>query len=123
MDIVQNEEIEPVSDVMSNYDKLLAESIKDPKEFWSRMADKTLEWEEPFTKEKILDQCKMAEGKIHWFDGKLNASGMCSFMSLQVPKYIFSSVNCLDRHAKSSPHKIAIIWEKNDGSSEKISYQ
>lgn len=76
MDIEQNQEIEPVSDAMSEYDKLWKESITNPKEFWSRMAAKTLVWEEPFTKEKILDQCKMAEGKIHWFDGKLNASGM-----------------------------------------------
>ena len=73
---MQNEEIQPLSDVMSDYDKLWEESIKYPKEFWSRMATKTLEWKEPFTKGKVLDQCKMAEGKIHWFDGKLNASGM-----------------------------------------------
>lgn len=39
------------------------------------MAAKTLLWDEPFTKAKVLEHCNMAEGKIHWFDGKLNASG------------------------------------------------
>lgn len=73
---MENEDTEPASDVMSNYDELLAESVNNPKEFWSRMASKTLVWDKTFTKEKILDGCDMAKGKIHWFDGKLNASGM-----------------------------------------------
>ena len=68
--------MEPVSDVMVDYDALLTESVKNPKEFWSRMAAKTLVWDKPFTKENILKHCKMEEGKIHWFDGALNASGM-----------------------------------------------
>ena len=66
---------------MSKYDQLLAESINQPKEFWSRMALKTLLWDEPFTKQRVLKGCDMSKGKIHWFDGKLNASGMfgCNF--------------------------------------------
>ena len=64
----RNERIEPVSDVMSEYNRLLAESIKAPKEFWSRMAAKTLLWKEG-------NDCVIEKGKLHWFDGKLNASG------------------------------------------------
>ena len=60
---------------MSDYDKLYDESLKDPASFWSRMAAKTLVWDEEFTKEKVLKDCDWSNGKIHWFDGKLNASG------------------------------------------------
>ena len=72
---MQNDNVEPVSDVLSEYDTFYAESIENPREFWSRMAAKTLIWEKPFTKEKVMSQCNIAIGKIHWFDGKLNASG------------------------------------------------
>ena len=75
-EIVHDEGIEPASDVMSKYDQLLAESINQPKEFWSRMALKTLLWDEPFTKQRVLKGCDMSKGKICWFDGRLNASGM-----------------------------------------------
>lgn len=74
--IVEDESIEPASDVMSNYDQLFAESINKPKEFWSQMALKKLLWNEPFSKDKILKDCDMSKGRIRWFDGKLNASGM-----------------------------------------------
>ena len=78
-EIVQDECIEPASDVMLKYDQLLAESIDQPKEFWSRMALKTLLWAEPFTKRGVLKGCDMSMGKICWFDGKLNASGMFGY--------------------------------------------
>lgn len=59
---------------MSSYDELYEESIQSPKSFWSRMAAKTLQWEEPFT-EKSMENCDVTSEKIHWFDGKINASG------------------------------------------------
>ncbi len=65
----------PVSDVMFNYDELYSESIKDSGKFWSTMAAKTLVWDEPFNKEEVMKECDMSKGRIHWFDGKLNASG------------------------------------------------
>lgn len=118
---------------MTKYDELLAESIQNPKEFWSRMACKTLVWDELFTKEKILDQCNLAEGRIHWFDGRLNASGvllllwlwLCFLLLwlLLLLTWLSYPVNCLDRHADSASHKPAVIWERNDGGSECISYQ
>ena len=40
-----------------------------------------------------------AEGKVDWFvDGKLNAAD-----------------NCIDRHAKRTPNKVALLWESDDG--------
>ena len=64
---------------MANYDKRYEESIKNPKKFWFEMAIKTLIWNEPCTAEKVMEGCDMQNGKIHFFDGKLNASGesMC----------------------------------------------
>ena len=55
------------------------ESIENPKKFWFEMATKTLIWNEPCTAEKVMEGCDMQNGKIHFFDGKLNASGesMC----------------------------------------------
>ena len=32
-------------------------------------------------------------------------------------------VNCLDRHVKMFPEKTAIIWEREDETSERISYR
>lgn len=66
----RDERIEPASDVMSEYDRLLAESIQTPRKFWSRMAVKTLLWKEESS--CVIERGKL---KLHWFDGKLNASG------------------------------------------------
>ena len=74
-DIVKDESLIPISDVMANYDKLYEESIKNPKKFWFKMASKMLIWNEPCTAEKVMEGCDMQNGKIHFFDGKLNASG------------------------------------------------
>ena len=61
---------------ISNYDKLYRMSIDSPKRFWGEMAMKTLHWEEPFNMEKVMDICDQKTGKIKWFDGKINASGV-----------------------------------------------
>ena len=37
--------------------------------------------------------------------------------------YLYHAVNCLDRHAETNPNKVALIWERNDGTSEEITYQ
>lgn len=65
---------------MSNYDQLYTESIKSPRKFWSNMAAKTLKWDVPFTEDNIMEQCDMNKGEIHFFDGKLNASGEPLYM-------------------------------------------
>jgi len=71
--------------------------------FWARLARETLVWSKPFT--KTLDQSKAPF--FRWFyDGELNAS-----------------YNCLDRHLKTQPDKVAIIFEADDGRVTTITYQ
>ena len=52
--------------------------------------------------------CNMEEAKFEWFsDGVLNAS-----------------INCIDRHMKKNPDKVALIWEQDEPGQEiKITYQ
>ena len=88
---------------MQAYRKLVAEAERDFEGFWGRLARETLLWSKPFT--KVLDQSKAPF--FRWFyDGELNAS-----------------YNCLDRHLKSQPDKIAIIFEADDGKVTKITYK
>ena len=80
---------------MDAYRKLYAEAEKDFEGFWARIARENLLWSKPFT--KTLDESKAPF--FRWFhDGELNASS-----------------NCLDRHLKTQPDKIAIIFEADDG--------
>src|SRR3954467_15330196 len=88
---------------MEAYRKLCAEAEKDFEGFWARLARETLLWSKPFT--KVLDESKAPF--YRWFyDGELNAS-----------------YNCLDRHLKSQPDKIAIFFEADDGRVTKITYR
>ena len=88
---------------MDAYRKLVAEAERDFEGFWGRLARETLLWSKPFT--KVLDESKAPF--FRWFhDGELNAS-----------------YNCLDRHLKSQPNKVAIIFEADDGKVTKITYQ
>ena len=88
---------------MDAYRKLVAEAEKDFEGFWARLAKAELLWHKPFT--KTLDQSKAPF--FRWFhDGELNAS-----------------YNCLDRHLKTQPDKVAIIFEADDGKVTKITYQ
>jgi acetyl-CoA synthetase len=88
---------------MEAYRKLAAEAERDLEGFWGRLARETLLWSKPFS--KVLDESKAPF--FRWFyDGELNAS-----------------YNCLDRHLKTQPEKIAIIFEADDGKVTKISYR
>jgi len=88
---------------MEAYRKLYAEAEKDFEGFWGRLAKEHLLWHKPFT--KVLDESKAPF--FRWFhDGELNASH-----------------NCLDRHLKTQPDKVAIIFEADDGKVTKITYQ
>src|SRR5438874_13832508 len=88
---------------MEAYRKLVAEAEHDFEGFWGRLARETLVWSKPFT--KVLDESKAPF--YRWFyDGELNAS-----------------YNCLDRHLKTQPDKIAIIFEADDGSITRITYK
>jgi acetyl-CoA synthetase len=88
---------------MDAYRKMVAEAEKDFEGFWAKLAREHLLWQKPFT--KTLDESKAPF--FRWFyDGQLNAS-----------------YNCLDRHQKSQPDKVAIIFEADDGKVTRITYQ
>ena len=88
---------------MAAYQALCDEAERDFEGFWARLAREHLLWRKPFT--KTLDESKAPFFK--WFyDGELNAS-----------------YNCLDRHLKTIPDKVAIIFEADDGKVTKITYQ
>src|SRR5690349_6799369 len=88
---------------MDAYRKLVAEAERDFEGFWARLARENLIWSKPFT--KTLDESKAPF--YRWFhDGELNAS-----------------YNCLDRHLKTQPDKVAIIFEADDGAVTKITYR
>ena len=88
---------------MAAYDKLCAEAEQDFTGFWGRLAREHVLWQKPFT--QVLDESNAPFFK--WFaDGKLNAS-----------------YNCLDRHLKTQPDKVAIIFEADDGKVTRITYQ
>jgi len=88
---------------MAAYQAMCREAERDFEGFWAKHARAELQWTKPFT--KILDESKAPFYK--WFhDGELNASA-----------------NCLDRHLKTQPDKIAIIFEADDGKVTKITYK
>jgi acetyl-CoA synthetase len=89
-----------------DYQRLYAESIRDPQGFWSREG-KRLDWIKPYTKIKDVS-FDAKDFRVRWFyDGQLNVSA-----------------NCLDRHLAKRGDKTAIIWEGDDPTvSEHITYR
>ena len=85
---------------LDKYKELYNDSIKDPDDFWSRIA-KRISWYKRWNKVRNFN---FKEAKIKWFEnGKLNVS-----------------YNCLDRHVESGQgDKTAIIWEGNNPSEDK----
>tara|TARA_A100001011_G_scaffold400141_1_gene512655 strand:- start:727 stop:2649 length:1923 start_codon:yes stop_codon:yes gene_type:complete len=78
------------------YLSMYKESIENNDEFWNDQSNR-IDWYKKFTKVKNVKYSK-EEVNINWFeDGLLNVS-----------------YNCLDRHAKKNPNKVAIIWEGDD---------
>ena len=88
---------------MAAYQALCNEAERDFEGFWGRLAKENVLWHKAFT--KVLDESNAPFFK--WFhDGELNAS-----------------YNCLDRHLKTQPDKIAIIFEADDGKVTRVSYK
>ncbi len=84
------------------YEKMYAESFENKEQFWSKVAKSQLTWSKDFTKIKNTNYDDNVS--IKWFeDGELN---VC--------------YNCIDRHAETQPDEIAIIWEGDDSSKNKI---
>merc|ERR1719461_533538 len=80
-------------------------SIADPKAYWDKLAKRALDWFVPF---REVCSGSFKKGDVAWFaDGKLNVS-----------------YNCLDRHVRTNPDKVAIIHEANEpGQSRKFTYK
>jgi acetyl-CoA synthetase len=78
------------------YRQLYGRSLADPGSFWLQQA-RRLDW---IKRPEIAGDWSFLEEDFHirWFaDGKLNASA-----------------NCIDRHLKTRPEQVAIIWEPDD---------
>ncbi len=88
------------------YSSMYDHSLQNNDEFWAEQAQR-VDWINKFTKIKNVKYSK-DDVRIKWFeDGNLNVS-----------------YNCIDRHAKSNPDKIAIIWEGDDpNETKKITYK
>ncbi len=86
---------------MAKYKELYEESIRNPDEFWAKMAEENVSWYKKWDKVKESD---FKEADIKWFEGaKLNVS-----------------YNCLDRHIENGHgDDVAIIWEGNESSQTK----
>jgi acetyl-CoA synthetase len=88
---------------MDSYKVICNKFTNNYEESWGELARELLLWEKPFT--KILNEDKAPFYK--WFeDGKINAS-----------------YNCLDRHLKKQPNKLAFIFEGDDGLIKTITYK
>ncbi len=88
---------------MEGYNALCEKANEDYEGFWGELARDHITWHKPFT--RVLDESNAPFFK--WFDdGVLNIS-----------------YNCLDRHLADKADKTAIIYERDDGSSENISYR
>ena len=87
------------------YSSMYQDSIDNNDNFWKRHG-KRIDWIKKYTKIKNI-KYSSKEVEIKWFyDGTLNVSE-----------------NCIDRHARLNPNKIAIIWEgDNPNNCKKISY-
>ncbi len=90
---------------LGEYRAMYAESLRDPKGFWLKEALQRLNWFHP--PDSALD-VDLEEVDFSWFGGgRFNVA-----------------YNCVDRHAVSSPNKVALIWAKNEpGEYERITYR
>ena len=90
----------------SRYKQLYEESINNNNKFWNKHG-KRIDWIKEYTKIKDIIYSKKNVSIKWYYDGTLNVSA-----------------NCIDRHAKKNPKKIAIIWEgDNPNETKKISYE
>ena len=88
------------------YLSMYKDSIENNEKFWNQQGGR-INWKKKYSKTKNI-KYSSKDVSIKWYyDGTLNVSE-----------------NCIDRHAKKTPNKIAIIWEGDDPSnSQKITYK
>jgi acetyl-CoA synthetase len=91
---------------IKNYEELIKKSNDDIKWFWNAaMNDMNLEWFQPY--QNVFDDSKGIQWTRWFIGGKINIVH-----------------NCLDRHIKKdSKNDIAVIWEDEDGSDSKLTYE
>ena len=88
------------------YEKKYNNSLDDNDNFWKEEG-KRIDWIKNYSKIKNVKYSKNDVNIKWYYDGSLNVS-----------------YNCIDRHAKDNPNRIAIIWEGDDPNDvKKISYQ
>jgi acetyl-CoA synthetase len=87
------------------YQRLYAESVRDPEGFWGRQAGEFLSWDRQWTQVQDAD---LARGAARWFvGGRLNVA-----------------YNCIDRHLPARADQVAIIWEGDaPGTDAHITYR
>ena len=79
-----------------DYERLYAESLRDPDAFWGKVAGR-LDWYRAPTQVRDVSYA-LEDFRIRWYaDGELNAS-----------------VNCLDRHLAARGDKTALVFEPDD---------
>ena len=77
-------------DTRKKYDDSYKKSVNNPETFWDELASKNFIWNKKWSKVVEWD---FKKAKVSWFkDAKLNIT-----------------TNCIDRHAKNTPDKTAII--------------
>ena len=82
-------------DTRKKYDDSYKKSVNSPETFWDELASQNFIWNKKWS--KVVDW-DFKKAKVSWFkDAKLNIT-----------------TNCIDRHAKNTPDKTAIIFEPND---------
>ena len=88
------------------YISLYQESIENGDEFWNKHGSR-IDWYQKYTKIRNTKYSNK-DVSIKWYeDGKLNVA-----------------YNCIDRHAKENPDRVAIIWEGDEpGDTKKITYK
>ena len=90
---------------LEEYQRVYAESVRDPEGFWAQQADSFL-WRKKW--DNVLSW-NFKDPNVRWFEGaQLNITE-----------------NCLDRHLAEKGDQTAILWEANDPNqpSQSISYQ
>ncbi|KAF9188876.1 acetyl-CoA synthetase [Haplosporangium sp. Z 767] len=94
----------PFISSLDQYQKMYRRSIDHPEEFFGELANELLSWSKPF---HTVRHGGLEFGDIAWFlEGELNAC-----------------YNCVDRHALTTPNKVAIIYEADEpNQAENITY-
>jgi acetyl-CoA synthetase len=92
-------------DSFEDYEREYRASIEDPARFWATHAAHRLRW---FQLPDATLDIDIDEPDVSWFSaGRLNVS-----------------INCVDRHAQTTPNKVALIWAKNEpGEYERITFR